>query len=119
MHRKESAMSASIDSVCGDCRHAGSRSEKSIAWLYTVWSLVTFTLTLLVTPDVAVVQSEGKIPLVGILSPATPEPVSSAGQGLTAFRQGLQELGWVEGQTIRLAYRFAAWHWDRLPALAA
>jgi putative ABC transport system substrate-binding protein len=25
----------------------------------------------------------------------------------------------VEGQTIRLAYRFAAWHWDRLPALAA
>jgi putative ABC transport system substrate-binding protein len=36
-----------------------------------------------------------------------------------AFRQGLQELGYVEGQTIRLAYRFAAWHWDRLPALAA
>jgi putative ABC transport system substrate-binding protein len=36
-----------------------------------------------------------------------------------AFRQGLQERGYVEGQTIRLAYRFAEWHWDRLPALAA
>jgi len=72
-----------------------------------------------VTPDVAVAQSRENIPLVGVLSPGTPEPASSTGRGLTAFRQGLQELGYVEGQTIRLAYRFAEWHWDRLPALAA
>ena len=112
-------MSASIDSVCGDCRPAGSRGRTRAAWLCTVWSIVTLTLTILVTPDVAVGQSREKIPLVGVLSPATPEPASSAGRGLTAFRQGLQELGYVEGQTIRLVYRFAEWHWDRLPALAA
>jgi ABC-type uncharacterized transport system substrate-binding protein len=119
MHRKESAMSASIDSVCGDCKHAGRRGGTRGAWLCTVWSLIILTLTILVTPDVAVAQSWEHIPLVGVLSPATPEPASSAGRGLTAFRQGLQELGYVEGQTIRLAYRFAEWHWDRLPALAA
>ena len=119
MHHKESAMRALIDSVCGDCKHAGSRGRTRATWLCTVWSIVTLTLTIFVTPDVAVAQSREKIPLVGILSPATPEPASSAGRGLTAFRQGLQELGYVEGQTIRLAYRFAEWHWDRLPPLAA
>ena len=112
-------MSVSIDRIYGDCRHAGSRGGKRATWLCTVWSIVTLTLTILVTPDVTVAQSREKIPLIGVLSPATPEPASSAGRGLTAFRQGLRELGYVEGQTIRLAYRFAAWPWDRLPALAA
>jgi putative tryptophan/tyrosine transport system substrate-binding protein len=84
-----------------------------------VWSIVTLTLSVLVTPDVAAAQPRGQIPLVGVLSPDTPEAASPAGHSLTAFRQGLRELGYVEGQTIRLAYRFAAWQWDRLPALAA
>jgi putative ABC transport system substrate-binding protein len=38
---------------------------------------------------------------------------------LEAFRQGLRERGWVEGQSIVLEYRFAERQLERLPALAA
>jgi putative tryptophan/tyrosine transport system substrate-binding protein len=112
-------MRASIDRVYGDCRPADSRGGKTAVWLCTVWSIVTLTLSLLVTPNVATTQPRETIPLVGVLSPATPQPASPAGRSLTAFRQSLRELGYVEGQTIRLAYRYAAYQWDRLPALAA
>lgn len=39
--------------------------------------------------------------------------------GWYAFPQGLRDLGYIEGQTIHLENRFAAWQRDRLPALAA
>src|SRR5205823_8366718 len=65
-------------------------------------------------------QPPGHIPVVGILRPGDPsvdsDPQSS---GFLALRQGLRDLGYVEGQTIRLELRYAAWQWDRLPSLAA
>ena len=38
---------------------------------------------------------------------------------LPSFRQGLRELGWVDGQNIRLEQRYAEWKMERLPSLAA
>ena len=57
-------------------------------------------------------QQPGKVPRIGYLSPTRIRPRDEA------FRQRLQELGYVEGQTIVIEYRFADGKFDRLPALA-
>jgi putative tryptophan/tyrosine transport system substrate-binding protein len=56
------------------------------------------------------------MPVIGFLYSASPEPVADR---LRAFRQGLKESGYVEGETAAIEYRFAEGQNDRLPALAA
>jgi len=64
-------------------------------------------------------QAAGKVYRIGFLSVlGAPTPSTPAGV-LEAFRQGLRELGWVEGQNIVIDYRFAEGRFDRLPDLAA
>ena len=58
----------------------------------------------------------GKVPRIGFLGVTSPSDRPSL---LDAFRQGLRELGWVEGQNIVIDYRFAEGRLDRLPDLAA
>src|SRR5262249_40311035 len=55
-------------------------------------------------------------PVIGFLSSS--EPVDRA-RYLTAFRQGLRESGYVEGQNVAIEYRWAQDQADRLPDLAA
>src|SRR5437879_1212779 len=57
-----------------------------------------------------------RVLVIGILSPASYDPFSTL---VTAFRQGLSEAGYVEGENLAIEYRFAEGHYDRLPALAA
>ena len=81
----------------------------------TVGSIVTLILGLLVAPLATTAQPRGKIPRIAVLAPtsqAHPAPC------LFAFQQGLRDLGYVEGQTILLDYRYGEGHADRLPALA-
>jgi putative tryptophan/tyrosine transport system substrate-binding protein len=81
--------------------------------------LVTLALGLLCPPLAAEAQQSGHIPLVGVLHPGgAPDPLDPK-DPINAFRQGLRDLGYLEGHTIRLAYRFADGQGDRLPALAA
>jgi putative ABC transport system substrate-binding protein len=56
------------------------------------------------------------MPVVGFLNGTTPEANAAP---LAAFRQGLGETGWIEGQNLKIEYRWAEFHYDRLPALAA
>src|ERR1700731_42589 len=56
------------------------------------------------------------MPVVGYLSARAP----GADQHLLpAFRQGLKDVGYIEGQNVAIEYRFAENQYDRLPALAA
>jgi putative ABC transport system substrate-binding protein len=59
-------------------------------------------------------QSTATVYRVGILSggPSTSKPIE-------AFRQGLRELGWIEGQNIVIEHRFAEGNSERLPGFAA
>jgi len=56
------------------------------------------------------------MPVIGFLGSTSPGPNEPA---LAAFRQGLGETGYVEGQNLAIEYRWAESHYDRLPALAA
>jgi putative ABC transport system substrate-binding protein len=78
--------------------------------------LVTVALSVLVAPVVAAAQPQRKIPLVGVLDPGSQQQHADC---LPAFQQGLRDLGYVEGQHVRFAYRYAEEHPDRLPSLAA
>jgi len=59
---------------------------------------------------------QNTMPVIGFLSSRSPG--ESAGV-VAAFRQGLGEAGFVEGQNALVAFRWAEGHYDRLPALAA
>jgi hypothetical protein len=66
-------------------------------------------------PLAARAQQARKVPRVGLLSTFSP---SDAMPWHQAFRQGLRELGWVEGENISIEYRYAEARLDRLPDLA-
>jgi len=70
---------------------------------------------LLASPLAAEAQQAGRLPRLGYLGASSPtlEP-----EILEAFRQGLRDLGYVEGQSIAIEYRWAEGHDDRLPELA-
>lgn len=57
-------------------------------------------------------------PVIGVLAAASPDN-AGAQRMLAAFRKGLGELGYIDGQNIVIEYRWAEGHYDRLPALAA
>ena len=77
---------------------------------------VAFALVLLVAPIAATTQPAGKVQRVGLLGAGSS---TSSQANAEAFRQGLRELGWVEGRNIVVDYRFAEGRYDRLPELAA
>ena len=67
-------------------------------------------------PLAARAQQPTKIPRVGLLSTFSPSETRPWHQ---ALRQGLRDLGWVEGENISIEYRYAEGRLDRLPGLAS
>jgi ABC-type uncharacterized transport system substrate-binding protein len=56
------------------------------------------------------------MPVIGFLSSGSPATTAA---NVAAFRHGLRETGYVEGQDVAIEYRWAEGHYDRLPGLAA
>jgi len=77
---------------------------------------VVLALGLLLAPLAAEAQQPAKVPRIGVLSPYSPSDTALWHQ---AFRQGLRDLGWLEGKNISIEYRYAEGRNDRLPDLAA
>jgi putative tryptophan/tyrosine transport system substrate-binding protein len=75
--------------------------------------LVTSLAGALAAPLAAEAQQARKIPRIGYLAVAPNPPLEDA------FRRGLRDWGYVEGQNLLTEYRFAEGIFDRLPGLAA
>ena len=78
--------------------------------------IFAIALTFVFGGAVAQAQQTAKIPRIGFLGATAPSSVSARYE---AFRQGLRELGYVEGKNIAIDRCFAEGKLDRLPALAA
>jgi len=78
-----------------------------------IWLLAT---VLLIPAAPADAQQPAKIPRIGFLIAGAS---SANSDRIAAFRQGLRELGYVEGKTIIVDYRYADGKLDRLPGLTA
>lgn len=78
-----------------------------------VGSLLALILSLLAVPLAAAAPPAGKGWRIGYLSAAGPQGIAEA------CRQGLHDLGYVEGQNLTIEWRAAEGERERLPALAA
>jgi putative tryptophan/tyrosine transport system substrate-binding protein len=70
--------------------------------------------SLLVASLAALAQPATKVTRIGFLTPLAASPQPST---LRAFREGMRELGYVEGKTLVLETRYAAGRYDRMPGL--
>jgi ABC-type uncharacterized transport system substrate-binding protein len=77
---------------------------------------ILFVVMLVAVAGIAEAQQPGKVPRIGFLSGVSPSTLSGR---VDSFRQGLRELGYVEGKNIVIEWRFAEGKLDNLPALAA
>jgi len=78
--------------------------------------IVLVGCAILVAPFATRAQPAGKVPAIGFLNGSSAPAIA---REFEAFTQGLRELGYIEGQTITIAQRYADGRPERLPALAA
>ena len=69
-------------------------------WRHTVGLIVMLTLGILVVPRATNAQRPAKVPRIGFLGDAP-------GPHAEALRQGLHDIGYLEGQNLVIAYRWA------------
>ena len=85
--------------------------------LTTIGLTIVLVLGLFAARLPAEAQQAGKVTRIGFLGNGSPPPPSAP--MLAAFRQGLRDLGWTEGENLTIEYRWAEGKLNRLPGLAA
>ena len=96
-------------------RHRAKPAHGSGGMIIRTALAVIFALALLAAPLAAGAQQGRKTGRIGILVNERDAPSSV---NMRAFREGLHDLGWVEGRNLVLEYRFTEYHFERLPELA-
>jgi len=81
--------------------------------------LTAVSLGILAAPRLSVAQAQDKVHRIGFLAPLSRSTPSRPDVFYNAFVQGMRELGYVEGKTLVIEWRFADGKFDRLPGLAA
>ncbi len=100
------------DSYSGNLKAAAATKIQNPKWIW----ILAFVLTFPFCDRAAQAQQTAKFPRVGFLAQVSSSAISAR---INAFRQGLRELGYVEGQNINFEWRDAAGNADRLSGLAA
>jgi putative ABC transport system substrate-binding protein len=85
-------------------------------WLSSIGGSILLVLSILAASLAATAQPAAHMPRIGLLDSGSSATSQSH---VDAFRQGLRDLGYLEGQNIVIEYRWAEGNLDRLPALAA
>jgi putative ABC transport system substrate-binding protein len=85
-------------------------------WHTTAALILALAFGLLAPPHAGTSQAPAKVYRIGVLGAAT---ASGYARQIEAFRQGLRDLGYVEGKNVVLEYRWAEGRYGRLPGLAA
>ena len=80
------------------------------------WIVIPLAVGILWAPFDAEAQQAARVPRIGLLMGGTP---ASTAPLIEPFRQGLRELGYVEGQNIAFEFRYAEGKSEVLPGLAA
>ena len=75
---------------------------------------IALLVMILLWPHLAEAQQPTKVPRIGYVAPLSP---TSEATRIEAFRQGLRDLGYIEGKNILVEYRYAEGKSDRIPAL--
>jgi putative ABC transport system substrate-binding protein len=92
----------------------GESKRKNMNKRITLWLLATFFLTTVSLADAQ--QQPGKVSRIGFLGNSTAELEANL---IGPFREGLRDLGYVEGKNIVIEWRWAEGKYERFPALIA
>src|SRR5713226_8477746 len=114
-------MAGSSRRSCQRCREIEKRPESArkvpsdlerLRGMYLGALVLAFLLV--ASPLATQAQHAGKVHRIGVLRPLPPNDPP-----MVAFRQGLRDLGYVDGETLMIEYRSAEGQLERLPELAA
>ena len=109
-------MNTHIGRVHGRRRHTGGPWKEVPTWRITVGCVITLLLSLLAASLTAEAQQSAKIPRIGYLRGGSATDAMRHGE---ALRQGLRDLGYLEGQHLTIETRVAEGHYDRMGGLGA